>query len=211
MCQKCNKCWLTVILIAFLFIFLGLPLSADESEAKENLAVNEDAQVKGKNSDLNPTIKEKKSSVSLQSFQLTEKGIKPYKIKLDFSPQQIDINLVSPKFGKKPKESSSILYTSSLITLTCLNIADYCTTVKALRYEGLEETNFLMKPFTKNTLLYTTIKLGLTAYNYYFLKSLYKKDKTLAWAVSLVANFALSYVVANNLKNIQEAQHNPVP
>jgi hypothetical protein len=206
--RKCYKSWPIVILIALLFIFLGLPLKADESESKENLAMNEDAEVKSKANDVNPALSEKKSSVNLKSFQLTEKGIKPYKIKLDFSPQQIDINPGSHQFVKKPKNSSSILYTSSLITLTCLNIADYYTTVKALKYEGLDETNPLMKPFTKNMLLYSTVKLGLTAYNYYFLKSLYKKDKTLAWAVSLVANFALTYVVANNLKNIQEAQHN---
>jgi len=208
MCRKCNKSWPIVILIALLFIFFGLPLKADESESKENLALNEDVQVKGKANEINPTLSEKKSSVSLKSFQLTEKGIKPYKIKLDFSPQQIEINPGTYQFVKKPKDSSSILYTSSLITLTCLNIADYYTTVKALKYEGLDETNPLMKPFTKSTLLYTTVKLSLTAYNYYFLKNLYKKDKTLAWAVSLVTNFALSYVVANNLKNIQEAQHN---
>jgi hypothetical protein len=208
MCRKCNKSWPIVIFITVLFLFLFLPLKADESESKENLALNEDAQAKGKTNDLNPALSEKKSSVSLKSFQLTEKGIKPYKIKLDFSPQQIDINPGSPQLVKKPKNSSSILYTSSLITLTCLNIADYYTTVKALKYENLKETNLLMRPFAKNTLLYTTVKVGLTAYNYYFLKNLYKKDKTLAWAVSLVANFALSYVVANNLKNIQEAQHN---
>lgn len=208
MCRKCNKSWPIVILITILFLFLGLPSKADESESKENLAVNEDAQAKGKTNDLSPTLSEKKSSVSLKSFQLTEKGIKPYKIKLDFSPQQIDINPGSHQFVKKPNHSPSLLYTSSLITLTCLNIADYYTTVKALKYENLEETNLLMRPFAKNTLLYTTVKLGLTAYNYYFLKSLYKKDKTLAWAVSLVANFALSYVVANNISKIQEAQHN---
>ncbi|NIM89696.1 MAG: hypothetical protein GTO17_01970 [Candidatus Aminicenantes bacterium] len=207
MCKKLKKPLPLAIFIALFFFLLFLPLRADESESKENLVVKEEAQVKGKAIELNSSPPEKKSSISLKSFQLTEKGIKPYKIKLDFSPQQIDINPGSHRFVKKPKESSSILYTSSLITLTCLNIADYCTTVKALKYKSLDETNPLMKPFTKSTLLYTTVKLGLTAYNYYFLNKLYKKDKTLAWAVSLVANFALSYVVANNLKNIQEAQH----
>ncbi len=206
MCRKCNKSWPIALFIILLFFFF-LPLKADESESKEDLAVKAEAQRKGKAIELNPLPSEKKSSVSLKSFQLTEKGIKPYKIKLDFSPQQIDINPGYHKFVKKPKDSSSILYTSSLITLTCLNIADYYTTVKALKYKSLDETNLLMKPFTKSTLLYTTVKLGLTAYNYYFLNNLYKKDKTLAWAVSLVANFALSYVVANNLKNIHEAQH----
>ena len=208
MCRKFNKSWPIVIFITLLFLFLFLPLRADESESKENLAVNEDTEAKGNSTDPDPSLSEKKSSVSLKSFQLTEKGIKPYKIKLDFSPQQIDINPGSHQFVKKPKNSSSLLYTSSLITLTCLNIADYYTTVRALKYENLKETNPLMRPFAKNTFLYTTVKLGLTAYNYYFLKSLYKKDKTLAWAVSLVANFALSYVVANNISKIQEAQHN---
>jgi len=183
-------------------------LKADENESKVNLTLNEDTDAKSKTSNLIPVSLEKRSSISLKSFQLTEKGIKPYQIKLDFSPKQIDINPGARQIVKKPNNSSNLLYTSSLITLTCLNIADYYTTVKALKHENLEEINPLMKPFTKNTLLYTTVKLGLTACNYYFLKSLYKKDKTLAWAVSLVANFAFSYVVANNIRKIQEAQNN---
>lgn len=208
MYRDCKKFWTKVIFIAVLLLFFYLPLKADENESKMNLAGNEDSKAENKTVDLNPSPSEKQSSINLESFQLTEKGIKPYKIRLDFSPKQIDVNLVSHEFLKKPKNPPSILYTSSLITLTLLNIADYYTTVTALKYDGLKESNPVMRPFTKNTLLYTTVKVGLTAYNYYFLNSLYKNNKTLAWAVSLVANFALSYVVANNIRNIQEAQNN---
>jgi len=203
-----NKSWLKIILATSLFIFLYLPLKADKIEAELNLSANDGSRIENKTRDLDSAPLENQSSIQLKSFQLTEKGTKPYQIKLDFSPKQIDITPVSQEFLKKPSNSSSFLYTSSLIALTCLNIADYYTTVKALKYEGLEEINPLMKPFTKNTLLYTTVKLGLTAYNYYFLRSLYKKDKKLAWAVSLVANFAFSYIVANNIRMIQEAQNN---
>jgi len=100
----------------------------------------------------------------------------------------------------------SSLYTSSLVSLVALNVADYFSTVSALKYDGVEEANPLMKPFTKNNVLFAAVKLGLTAYNLHFMKKLHKKNKGLAWAVSLVANFAMTYVVAHNMRMIDQAR-----
>jgi len=87
-----------------------------------------------------------------------------------------------------------------------LNVADYYSTIKALRYEGVGEANPLMKPFTKNKVLFAAVKLGLTACNVHFMRQLHKKNKGAAWAVSLLANFAMSYVVINNMKIIEQAR-----
>jgi len=211
MYKKCNRNWQKVIFISLFLLIFYLPLKAEENESKTNSVMKEDSLPKTEAIVLSPTPLEKRFTINLDSFQLTEKGARPYKIRIDFSSKQIIINPKPHESLKKPKppeSSSSFLYTTSLITLTCLNIADYYTTVKALKYENLSEANPLMSPFTKNTILYTTVKLGLTAYNYYFLKSLYKRNKTVAWAVSVVANFVISYAVANNIKKIKEAQIN---
>jgi hypothetical protein len=96
------------------------------------------------------------------------------------------------------------LYTTSLITLTALNVGDYLSTLQALKHKGLEERNPIMQPFTKNIYLFTAIKLGVTAFDVFLLKNLYKKNKPLAWILSTATNFAMSYVVANNIKMIQE-------
>jgi len=193
------------IIITLIFLFLPSALKAEGNESE----VNKDTKDKDKSIVLHLTPLEKYSSISFESIQFIETGDKPQKIKLYFSSKQVDSNLKSRKFlPRKYNDSQSPLYTTSLITLTCLNIADYYTTVKALKYEHLKESNPVMRPFTKNILLYSTIKLGLTAYNYYFLKKLYQNNKKLAWAVSIVANFALSYVVASNIRMIDEAQNN---
>lgn len=102
--------------------------------------------------------------------------------------------------------TESTLFTASLVASVALNSADYFSTMKAIRYEGLREANPLMKPFTKNAVLFAAVKAGLTIYHFHFMKSLYKKDKKLAWAVSLVFNFAMAYIVANNLRMIRQAQ-----
>jgi hypothetical protein len=93
-----------------------------------------------------------------------------------------------------------------LITLTALNIADYFTTVQALKHKELEEGNPVMKPIVKNIYVFTAVKLGIAALDIYFLKNLYKKNKPLAWVLSAAANFAMSYVVANNVKMIGDVR-----
>jgi hypothetical protein len=205
MCKNWNKFLLGTIIITVLFLFLPSFLKAEGNESESR----KDTKDKDKNIVLHLTPLENHSLISFESIQFIETGDNPQKIKLYFSPKKIDSQLKTRKFSPiKYNDSQCPFYTTSLITLTCLNIADYYTTVKALKYEHLKESNPVMRPFTKNTFLYSTVKLGLTVYNYYFLKKLYQSNKKLAWAVSIVANFALTYVVASNIRMIDEAQNN---
>ncbi|MBD3413456.1 MAG: hypothetical protein GF421_03370 [Candidatus Aminicenantes bacterium] len=105
----------------------------------------------------------------------------------------------SHRFGKS-------LFEASLITNLALNAADYFTTQEALKYDGLEEGNPLMKPFVKNDLTFAAVKIGLTVSNYFIMKKLYKKNKALAWVVSIASNLVLSYVVSSNMTHIHEAK-----
>jgi hypothetical protein len=104
---------------------------------------------------------------------------------------------------KKSNRLENSLYTASLLTLTALNIADYISTVKALKLPGLEEGNPIMRPLTKNILLFSSVKLGIAALDFYLLKKIHKKNKTLGWVLSIAGNFAMSYVVSNNIRKIQ--------
>lgn len=129
--------------------------------------------------------------------------------KLDSGPEKIIFT--PPLFPDEQKRVTlhrleNSLYTASLITLTALNVADYFSTVKALQYDGLKEGNPLMKPFTKNAVLFAAVKFGLTASNFYFMKKLHQKDKRLGWAVSLITNFAMTYIVVHNINMIHRAQ-----
>ena len=104
---------------------------------------------------------------------------------------------------KKTEQLGNSLFTASLLTFTALNIADYMTTVRALRHPDLEESNPLMRPFTKNMVLLGAVKLGISALDFYLLKNIYKKSKPLGWVLSIVGNLALSYVVSHNIHKIQ--------
>jgi hypothetical protein len=118
------------------------------------------------------------------------------------APPSDQISQASPKVSN----FQNSLYTSSLITLTALNVADYFSTVQALKHKELEEANPAMKPIAKNIYLFTAVKLGVAALDIYILKNLFKKNKPLAWVLSVAANFAMSYVVANNIKMIQNVR-----
>ena len=114
----------------------------------------------------------------------------------------------NPTFNLAPKNNlGDSLFTTSLITLTALNLADFYSTSKALKIPGLAEGNPLMKPFVKNDLLFAGVKIGIAALDYILLKKVYKKNKTAGWILSIVANFAMSYVVANNFRLINWAQN----
>jgi hypothetical protein len=125
---------------------------------------------------------------------------------LHFSTKK-NMGEISPQILKKTLTKSNqlgnSLYTASLLTLTALNIADYVSTLKALQLPGLEEGNPIMIPFTKNILLFSAVKLGIIALDFYLLKNIYKKNKTLGWVISIAGNIAMSYVVSNNIRKIQ--------
>jgi hypothetical protein len=99
------------------------------------------------------------------------------------------------------------LFQTSLITFIALNIADYYSTREALKYPGLGEGNPLLKPFVKDPYIFATFKFGLTALNYISMKAIYKKNKKLAWVITTLSNFALSYVVINNFRLIQKVKN----
>lgn len=104
---------------------------------------------------------------------------------------------------KKSDRLENSLYTASLLTLTALNVADYISTVRALQLPGLEEGNPIMRPFTKNILLFSTVKLGIAVLDFYLLKKIFKKNKTAGWVLSILGNFAMSYIVSSNIRKIQ--------
>ena len=123
-----------------------------------------------------------------------------------FPSQQKNKELPSQILKEEPKKSKrteNSLFTASLLTLTALNIADYVSTVKALQLPGLKEGNPIMRPFTKNILLFSAVKIGLTTLDFCLLKNIYKKNKTLGWILSIAGNFAMSYIVSNNIRKIQ--------
>lgn len=105
--------------------------------------------------------------------------------------------------SKRSYRIGNSLYTASLLTLTALNIADYFSTIKALKLPGLQEGNPIMRPFTKNILLFSAVKLGVASLDYYLLRNIYKKNKTLGWALSIVGNVVMSWVVSSNFRKIR--------
>ena len=57
-----------------------------------------------------------------------------------------------------------------------------------------------------NPAAFAAIKFGTTALTYFSMKAIFKKNKTVAWVLTTATNFLLSYVVANNLQQIQKAK-----
>jgi hypothetical protein len=153
------------------------------------------------------------SAINISTFTLISEPLPARNLQLPFQPT---INTKpqqpitpTPQINTKPlrlDKVESALYNTSLITLVALNAADYFSTREALKHKGLSEGNPLMKPFVKNDLTFAAVKLGLTIGNHIFMKNLYRKNKTLAWALSIASNFAMSYVVSHNLKMINSTQ-----
>jgi len=83
-----------------------------------------------------------------------------------------------------------------------LNAADYFSTLEALKRPGLQEGNPLMKGIVKSPAAFAAVKIGISAFSYISLKKMYKSNRSLAWVLSLATNFAMSYVVSNNLRLI---------
>jgi len=149
----------------------------------------------------------------LNNSYLLQKEIKefrPYPIRLNFflkgekTSSILKKNFDNPNISKRTKKS---LFEISVLTLTALNVADFYSTKKALNYEGLKEANPLLRPLVKNTFLFAAVKFGITAFDYYVLKKLYKKDKNLAWLVSITSNIVMGYIVIRNFRLIKRAQN----
>jgi hypothetical protein len=125
---------------------------------------------------------------------------------LDLSPNNVVYgagrSYLNPDF--RTSSMGDKLFTASLVSFVGLNIADYFSTLEALKHPGLLEGNPLMKPFVKSPLVFAAVKGGISMLTYLSLKSVYKKNRPLAWVLSTAANFAMSYVVSNNLRCIDK-------
>ncbi len=97
-------------------------------------------------------------------------------------------------------------FEANLVIMLGLNVADYVSTRQALKYPGLIETNPLMRPFVKNPAAFAAVKFGTTALSYVSMKVLFKRNRTMAWIMTTASNVLLSYVVANNYRQIQMAR-----
>ena len=113
--------------------------------------------------------------------------------------------ILAPRF--RNSGFSDAMFEASLLSMVALNVADFVSTKECLKYPHLSEGNPIMKPFVKNTAVFAAVKGGLTIATYFGTKALYKKNKALGWVSSLVANLALSYVVSNNFRLLQEARN----
>ncbi len=112
---------------------------------------------------------------------------------------RLPINIVRPQgFGDGRLEKG--FFTASLGAMVALNVADYLTTRQALKYSGLSEGNPLMKPFVKNPYVFAAVKGGITVLSVWGMNKLFKRDRKMAWVMTTVSNFILSYVVANNMR-----------
>ena len=101
----------------------------------------------------------------------------------------------------------SALFTSSLVAMTALNVADYLSTKQALKFPGLQEGNPLMKPFVKSPAMFAAVKAGITVLSVWGMNKMFRKgNKTTAWVMTMASNFLLSYVVSNNMRLVQKAR-----
>jgi hypothetical protein len=118
----------------------------------------------------------------------------------DFGPQRSSLESIG-----KSKFSDSI-FTTTLLMTAALNIADYVLTRESLRYDRVAEGNPMMKNIVKDPYVFAAAKVGVCALNFYLMKHLYKKNRTLAWVLTTVTNFAMTYVVANNIRVLSDAK-----
>jgi hypothetical protein len=123
-----------------------------------------------------------------------------------FAPQA-NLPIVSPFPGFRPSgDVEKSLFDLNLVALVGLNIADYVSTREALKYPGLREANPFMQPFVKNPAVFAAVKIGTTALTYLGMKALFKRNRIMAWVLTMASNFLMSYVVASNLQRIQQAR-----
>ena len=141
------------------------------------------------------------SSLSLPEILPMATPAAPPTPKINFDPQR--------EFGSffRGEKLESALFTSSLVAMTALNVADYLSTRQALKFSGLQEGNPLMKPFVKNPALFAAVKAGTTALSVWGINKMFRKgNRTTAWVLTMASNFILSYVVSNNMRLIQKTR-----
>jgi len=183
--------WITV-LMTMISMLISPYLTAQNSET-EFLLTKEDET-------------KNESAIDASTFTLKNKASTTDKNSFNLLPETLQIEQNVHKYFQKRLKLEKIeksFFTASLVSILALNVADYISTRKALKYEGVSEGNSFLKPFVNNDLAFLAVKMGLTAGNHYLMQKLHKSNKTLAWIVSIASNFVLSYVVVNNFKIIQ--------
>ena len=186
------------------------PLQAEDEKFQDDQKLNEDLEKKYnivRTESSGPSAS--KSFLNIKQFGLVKK--KDINGKKEFNLFQNKKYSLSnpPKYTLKPNKFKKIeksLYTTSLIALIFLNTADYFTTIKASQYKELKEINPIMRPLVKNPSLYLVLKIGVNAYAYFAMQKFYKKNKRLAWLVSVLINATLSYIVLNNIWHLNEVK-----
>ena len=103
------------------------------------------------------------------------------------------------------------LFTGTLIGLVGLNIADYIITKQAIKKFGDDEMSPFLRPFAKNDFALAAFKVGTTLMSVIGLRDIHVTDKPMAWALSLISNFLVSYALANNLEQLEAAGNGSAP
>lgn len=203
------KTFLLITLTTILFLYL--PLTAENNRENEQVLNKTTKAINDPSYNITYfTPLESKLSFNLELlFQHIDSKNNHLNNKLAFNPKKIEVNSDASKYFEKQiklEKLENSLFTTSLVTLAALNVADYFSTKEALKCNNLIESNPIMKPFVKNDFAFAAVKIGLTAGNHFLMQKLYKQNRKLAWAVSLISNFAMSYIVANNIRLIHESQ-----
>ncbi len=193
-----------ILLITTFALHFYLPLKAEDKDHMDDRILTKNIKSKNNMNDIFSRSLELKSFENSEFLQKTSKEYNPYSTRLSFSQIPDESYPALKRINPKPIENS--LFTTSLVTLVALNVGDFYTTNKALKYKGMRELNPLLRPLTKNTLAFATVKFGITALNYHLLKKLYRKNKKLAWAVSIASNIVTGYVVISNTRLMKNAQ-----
>ncbi|MGD2245751.1 MAG: DUF5658 family protein [Candidatus Aminicenantes bacterium] len=155
------------------------------------------------------TPPEPNAEVGLEEISLGNTEITPFSGMLTLYPKKVSLqsSFTSPdNLSINPIRKRNAGFTASLVSTVFLHAADYYTTVRALKYSTLQESNPFLKKIVHNQLLFGAVKLGVAGLQVTLLKGLYKKNRTLAWIVGTAMNVTLSYVVANNISKIQRAK-----
>jgi hypothetical protein len=193
-----------------LVLLCWIPLKAEKNNEKEVVALTQRSVFTLTTSEI-PTPLEKPTLDASTIYELP-KNTKTY----DFTLKPIQLKTQETKYPETYKSIKNFnkvhvfeksLFEASLIANVILNAADYFSTREALKYDGLQEGNPFMKPFVKDDMTFAAVKIGLTVSNYFVMKKLFKRNKTLGWIVSIASNLALSYVVSTNMNHIYEARN----
>jgi hypothetical protein len=141
----------------------------------------------------------------------------PWNLKNDRAWALKDPDLLSARMTPKPVEThysnfriqktrfGDTIFNASMFSFAVLNFADYFTTREALKNSAVREVNPFLQNIVKDPTQHALFKLGITALSYWNMKSVYKKNKPLAWLFSIASNALMYYVVSNNIQTMNEA------